>query len=207
MYLQKIQSANVALPDVSMFLFECRKRNREFTLSFMLYSAGVVMTNFLSFFSLKKKESDGDKEYFENPFQNPLDTLWHFAVISPVTQRSIDWQSDYFRHLKNFLQHRSQKGCKVSSLFHKTPHFVARKWAFVSSAVQVTVLTCCFISLGYAFHGDCQSNQPPALLAAALLELGCKTQIVYSLNSRQLFYKYLLFVLLLMYFGNSSMQF
>lgn len=122
---------------------------------------------FLITFFLLRNGSAHDKEHFEHfesLSQNLVGALWHFPVISPVLQRSNDLQSNYFRHLKNFLQDRLQRGCKVSDLFLEYPQLGDHERAFILSASQVTALTC----------WTClrEHIQPPALLATALQNWG-----------------------------------
>lgn len=105
-------------------------------------------------------------------FQNLLGALRHFSVISPMLQRSTDQQSNYFRHLKNFLQRRLHRGCKVSDLFLKHPQLGDHERAFISLAPQVTALTC----------WTClrERIQPPALLATALQNWGSSENVQLS---------------------------
>lgn len=138
-----------------------------------ILAAGFVITSFLLllFFFLFRYGFDQDKELFEGPCQNLLVALWHFSVISPVTQRLIDQQSDYFRHLKKFLQHRSQRVCKASGLFLK-----------ISTTGSPQVDICPVSSSGHSIdllylH---TTTLKQTLLVAALLQQGSKPQKVYD---------------------------
>lgn len=134
-----------------------------------ILAAGFVITSFLLllFFFFFRNGFDQGKELFEGPCQNLLVALWHFSVISPVTQRLLISKVIISGIWKKFCDTDHKKSAKQVAYSSKFLHHVAHRWTFVLSAAPVTALTCC-------------NYIQQTLLVAALLQQGSRPQKVYD---------------------------